>query len=102
MKLGVTGEVHFVTLDMGEPGYGIRGLPPQDYQLQLRGMRYSAIGILSMEGIQDVYITEGTVNGDVFLDFIYTQLLPILRPFDGRSVNSVVVMDNASIHHVAG
>ena len=81
-------------------GYGIRGLPPQDYQLQLRGMRYSAIGILSMEGIQDVYITEGTVNGDVFLDFIYSQLLPILRPFDGRSVNSVVVMDNASIHHV--
>ncbi|XP_065891697.1 uncharacterized protein [Dysidea avara] len=70
-------------------GYGIRGLPPQDYQLQLRGM----------EGIQDVYITEGTVNGDVFLDFIYTQLLPILRPFDERSVNSMLVMDNASIHH---
>ena len=53
-----------------------------------------------MEGIQDVYITEGTVNGDVFLELIYTQLLPILRPFNGRSVNSMMVMNNASIHHV--
>jgi len=81
-------------------GYGIRGIPTQDQQLQLRGVQYSAIGILSKEGVQDVYITEGTVNGDVFLDFLNTQLLPILRPFDGFSSNSVVVMDNASIHHV--
>ena len=81
-------------------GYGIRGLPPQDHQLQLRGVRYSAIGIMSKEGVQDVYITEGTVNGDVFVDFLYTQLLPILQPFDGISTNSVVVMDNVSIHHV--
>jgi len=45
-------------------GYGIRGQTPQDYQLKLRGVRYSAISILSTEGINDVYITEGTVNGD--------------------------------------
>jgi len=45
-------------------GYGIRGQTPQDYQLKLRGVRYSAISILSTEGIKDVYITEGTVNGD--------------------------------------
>ena len=62
-------------------GYGIRGLAPQDHQLQLRGVRYSAIGILSMDGVQDVYITENTVNGDTFLDFLYTQLLPLLMPF---------------------
>ena len=81
-------------------GYSIRGLPLQDYQLQLRGVCYSAIGILSKQGVQDVYITERTVNGDIFLDFLYTQLLPILRPFDRRNINSVVVMDNALIHHV--
>jgi len=28
-------------------GYGIGGIPPQDHQLQLRGVRHSAIGILS-------------------------------------------------------
>ena len=81
-------------------GYGIRGPTPLDYQLKLRGVRYSAIGILSMEGINDIYITEGTVNGDTFLDFVEKQLLPILNPFDGQSAHSVVIMDNASIHHV--
>ena len=74
-------------------------MAPQDHQLQFRGVRYSAIGILSMDGVQDVYITENTVNGDIFLDFLYTQLLPLLMPFDGINHNSIVVMDNASIHH---
>ena len=36
----------------------------------------------------------------MFFWISYTQLLPILRPFDERSTNSVVVMDNASIYHV--
>ena len=81
-------------------GFGIRGLQPQDYSLKLRGKRYSAIGILSTEGIKDVYIAEGSVDGETFLDFIRRCLIPVLVPFDGLSPNSVVVMDNASIHHV--
>ena len=79
--------------------YGIRGQAPRDYQLQMRGVHYSAIGILSSDGINDVYITEGSVNGEAFLHFVHTILLPILNSFDGRSKNSVVMMDNASIHH---
>jgi len=78
-------------------GYGIRGMVPQDHQLRLRGVRYSAIGILSMDGVQDVYITENSVNGDIFMDFLYNQLLPF---FNGINHNSIVAMDNASIHHV--
>jgi len=39
-------------------GYGIRGIPPQDHQLQLRGVQYSTIGILSREGVQDIYISK--------------------------------------------
>lgn len=81
-------------------GYGIRGLPPQDYSLNLRRKRYSAIGILSTGGIKDVYIAEGSVNGETFLNFIRRCLIPVLVPFDGVSLNSIVVMDNASIHHV--
>lgn len=81
-------------------GYGIRGMAPRSYDIKLRGKRYSAIGILSTEGIEDVYISEGSVNGEVFLDFVRRCLLPILMPFDGVSENSVVVLDNASIHHV--
>ena len=81
-------------------GYGIRGLPPQDYSLKLRGKWYSAIGILLTEGIKDVYLAEGSIDGEMFLDFIRRCLIPVFIPFDGVSPNSIVVMDNASIHHV--
>ena len=38
--------------------------------------------ILSMDGVQDVYITENSVNGDIFMDFLYTQLLfVVLEPW---------------------
>ena len=70
-------------------GYGIRGHTPHDFSLKLRGKRYSAISILSTEGIEDTYITEGSVNGEVFLDFVETQLLPILSPFNGYNSKSV-------------
>lgn len=80
-------------------GYAIRGCTPRIFTLKHRGIRYSAIAIMSVRGIEDVYITHGTVNSDIFLDFIRKQLLPILHPFDGLSPCSVVVLDNASIHH---
>ena len=41
-----------------------------------------------------------TVNGNRFFDFIRGILLPMMRPFDGQSSISVLVMDNCSIHHV--
>ena len=82
-------------------GYGIRGQPPQEHTLILRGKRYSAIGILSTEGVEDVYITDGTVDGDKFLEFVWQNLLPLLMPFNGQNPNSIVILDNtSSIHHV--
>jgi hypothetical protein len=81
-------------------GYGLRGMPPQDFALKLRGKRYSAIGILTTGGIEDVYITEGSVNGKVFFDFVRKCLLPVLMSFNGINQNSIVILDNASIHHV--
>ena len=53
-----------------------------------------------MEGIEDVFVYEGSVNGDVFEYFVRTTLLPLLMPYDGQNKHSVVVMDNASIHHL--
>lgn len=41
----------------------------------------------------------GTSNGDIFQDFVEKELLPQLLPFNGSNSNSIVVMDNASIHH---
>lgn len=83
-------------------GYGIRGSPPTTHILLTRGKLYSAIPIMSREGIHDVCLYEGTVNGGRFQEFIRNCLLPILLPFNGINPLSVVIMDNASIHHVDG
>ena len=50
----------------------------------------------------DVDIVKGSVNGDRFTKFVNNTLVPILKPFDGNNSLSVVIMDNASIHHVDG
>ena len=81
-------------------GYSIRGRPLCDQRLLVRGTRYSAIPIVSLNGILDVYLTEGTMNGERFAHFVRDYLLPSLLPFNGVNPRSVVIMDNASIHHV--
>ena len=82
--------------------YSIRGKTPTDHRLLARGTRYSVIPIMSLQGIHDVCLFEGSVNGDKFEDFVRSSLLPILQPFNNVNTNSVVIMDNASIHHVDG
>ena len=81
-------------------GYHLRGMTPTDYRLTVHGKRLSSIGIMSVRGIEDVDTYEGSINGDRFCDFVQRYLVPILQPFDGTNDRSVVVMDNASIHHV--
>ena len=44
----------------------------------------------------------GNVNGERFQEFTTNSLLPILHPFNWSNSHSVVIMDNASIHHVHG
>ena len=55
---------------------------------------------MSARGVEDVDTYEGNINGDKFCDFIERCIVPILQPFNGTNDRSVVVMDNASIHHV--
>ena len=57
---------------------------------------------MSSEGIHDVYLTEGTVNGERFEEFIRSVLWPILQPFNWVNHHSVVFMDNVAIHDVEG
>ena len=47
-----------------------------------------------------MYVTDNTVSGDIFLQFVKQCLVPVLQPFNGSNARSVVIMDNASIHHV--
>ena len=81
-------------------GYGLRGITPHDHRLLIRGTRYSAIPVMSLEGIHDVFLAEGNVNGEKFELFVRSCLLPVLQPFNWINPRSVVVLDNASIHHV--
>ena len=64
------------------------------------GQRISAIGVMTTTGIEDFYLIEGSVNGDIFLNFIQRCLLSIMLPFDDDNPKSVLAMDNAAIHHV--
>ena len=37
-------------------GYSVRGTPAHEFVLRIGGKRYSAITVMSMKGVQDVYI----------------------------------------------
>ena len=67
---------------------------------QPRGKRISTIGLMSTTIFLDCYITVGIVDGDVFFRFVQSSLLPHLMPLNGTSPNSVVILDNCSIHHL--
>ena len=67
-------------------GYSMRGIPLFDQHLLVRGIRYSAIPIISMDG---VYLAQGSVNR--------TNSPNLWRNASyGSNHHSVVVMDNAA------
>ena len=77
--------------------YQLREITPVDYRLFAYGKRISAIGVMTSRGMKDTYLVEGTVNGT---NFLQRCLLPVLNVSDGDNPQSVVVFDNAAIHHV--
>ena len=80
-------------------GYSVRGKPAVSEKLLWRGQRASAICAISMEGVLDCYVTTSTVTSDTFEDFITNSLSSKLQAFNGHNPNSVIVLDNAAIHH---
>ena len=48
----------------------------------------------------DVKTLTGTSDGDAFFNFVHTNLLQHLMPYNGINPHSVVIMDNCSIHHI--
>lgn len=60
------------------------------------GKRKNIIGAMSNKGMLASLVTEDTINGDVFLNYIEYILFPELLPGD------IVVMDNLPVHKVDG
>ena len=56
--------------------------------------RITAIPIICSEGLLDVGVYEGHVNGETFLTFVNNVLTPCLLPFDGFNPRSVVKLGN--------
>ena len=80
-------------------GYSVRGRPATSYKLLVRGQHVSTIAFMSAKGLLDCKLVQGSVDGDVFYDFVHSHLLAHLQPFNGSNPHSVVILDNASIHH---
>ena len=51
-------------------GHSLRGILPVDHRISIRGVQYSAIPVVSSGSVRDVFLAEGTVNGDRFERFI--------------------------------
>ena len=81
-------------------GYSIRGKPIKAQKLLVRGEHISCIAAMSMQGIVAIKIATGSVDGDVFYNFVCTSLPTKLMAFNGANQNSVVIQDNCSVHHV--
>ena len=57
------------------------------------------MAMMSMNGILDVKIVHGSVNGEVYNEFVEQFLLPHLLPYNGHNPHSVIILDNCSIHY---
>ncbi|KIJ65311.1 hypothetical protein HYDPIDRAFT_89305 [Hydnomerulius pinastri MD-312] len=62
----------------------------------VRGKRYSILPAISLDGVLHLDVRNESWTGETFYQFI-EGLLNNINPFPQR--NSVIIMDNASIHH---
>lgn len=93
-------ESHFNRLTLRRPyAWSIRGERATRYEFFLRGTKYSILPAISLDGILHLEVLENAITGNDFLRFVQG-LLPRMNRWP--LPNSVLVVDNASIHKVAG
>lgn len=66
-------------------GYAMIGKTPVYHRFLARGKRVSAVAAICTEGLIDVELTTGSVDGDKFLDFVQGSLIPNMYPFNGTA-----------------
>ena len=77
-------------------GWAPRGVTPIQVSPFQREQRYQILPAYTQDGVLFVRVFQGTTDSTVFEDFI-EHLLPSMNPWP--EPNSVIVMDNASIHY---
>ncbi|KAF8575113.1 hypothetical protein K439DRAFT_1370769, partial [Ramaria rubella] len=61
--------------------------------------RYSVLPAMSLDGIIYSHVVRGSFNSNSFQDYL-VDLLRVMNPYPQK--NSILVMDNCSIHHIEG
>ena len=79
-------------------GWAPLGVTPVQIARFQREQRFQILPAYTQDGILFARVFQGTTNAALFEEYI-EQLLPFCNPFPGR--RSVLVLDNASIHHTA-
>jgi len=64
--------------NLGKYRYEVRGQPPRSLAFTVRGKPYTSITVLSTNEMEDVYITDSSVDGYVFFEFFRWCTLPLL------------------------
>jgi transposase len=78
-------------------GYSSKGVAAVVQRWLKRKIRVSALAGYTIDGFLACVTFTGGGTGDIFEDFIIEDILPLCSPYPGP--RSVIVMDNASIHH---
>ncbi|KAJ7247434.1 hypothetical protein B0H12DRAFT_1176342 [Mycena haematopus] len=62
----------------------------------VRGLRYSIVAAITIDGYIGTRIVSGSVDGDEFFDFIVNDILPQMNSYPND--RSVLILDNCAIH----
>ena len=80
-------------------GYAPRGKEATEKFPVFYNKRKNTIAAISMSGVLDAVTYDHNVSGETFANFLRKNMLQHFQPFNGTNPHSIVVMDNASIHH---
>ena len=80
-------------------GWGPVGVTPEQYQMLKRSKRWSILPAFTVHGYLDWVIFQGSITAEIFNSFIKENVLPYCGRYDLREARSVLVLDNARIHH---
>src|SRR5947207_15847781 len=78
-------------------GWAPIGVMPHEYKSIKRSERWSILPVYTVDGFYFWDIIQGSYTKELFNEFVCTQVLPCCTPYPGP--RSILVMDNARIHH---